>query len=313
MDSLAGIGSRTELRTVTTFNSELAYVAMSHDEYIGVHGGKISVAASYVYSRPKELSVVPLNLQTSSETANVTYSQPIFRRRSHNLYVHGGVSAFNSITNVFGIRDTEDRVRSASVGLTLDGADRFGGVSVVDLAFSQGLKGLGATRAGDQLLSRSTGRADFRKATLYAQRLQSLSPRWSVLVGLNGQFAATDLLASEMFSFGGELFGRGYDPSVLLNDHGVATKIDLRYSQTWSGPRPVTLTPYVFGDTGKVWQRTRIPGIDASATAASAGGGVRLNIGTTYSAFAEVGKPFNAIVGQDPRRSARVYAGVTVR
>ncbi|MFI5179238.1 MAG: ShlB/FhaC/HecB family hemolysin secretion/activation protein [Vicinamibacterales bacterium] len=311
--SLVGVASSTELRTVTSFNKELTYLALSHNQFIGAEGGNLSLAASYVYSQPKELSVVPLNLTTWSGTASVSYTQPILRRRSHNLYLHGGLSAFNSTTTVFGINDTIDRVRSVSLGLTYDGADGLGGVNVVDLAFSQGLTGLGASRAGAELLSRATGRADFRKTTLYAQRLQSLGGKWSLLFGLNGQYAATDLLASEMFSVGGELFGRGYDPSALLNDHGAAAKLDLRYSQTWGGRRPISLMPYVFGDAGRVWQRTPLPGLASSESLASAGGGIRLSVGTLLSGFVEVGKPFNTIVGQDTSRNARVYAGVSVR
>jgi len=313
LNSLVGVASRTGLRTVTSLNKELTYVALSHDQYIGAEGGSLAIAASYVASQPKELSVVPLNLKTWSATASVSYTQPILRRRSHNLYLHGGLSAFDSTTTVFGINDTIDRVRSVSLGLTYDGADRLGGVNVADLAFTQGLTGLGAKRAGAELLSRATGRADFRKATLYAQRLQSLRGQWSLLVGLNGQYAATDLLASEMFSVGGELFGRGYDPSALLNDHGAAVKMDLRYSQTWGHHRPVTLVPYVFGDAGRVWQRTPLPGLASSESIASAGGGIRLSVGPRLSAFVEAGKPFNTVVGQETSRSARVYAGVSVR
>ena len=70
---------------------------------------------------------------------------------------------------------------------------------------------------------------------------------------------------------------------------------------------------FLYANAGKVWQRTPEPGLDVTAKAASAGGGVRLSIGAVFSAFVEVAKPFNTIVGQDTNRNARVYAGVTMR
>lgn len=310
--SLVGVASRTELRGVTTFNPELTYVALAHDQFVGANGGKIGIAASYVYSQPQELAIVPLDLITRSATVTLSYSQPILRRRSRNLYLHGALEAFDSTSNVFGVKDTVDRVRSLSLGVTYDGADRLGGVNVLDVAFTQGLRGLGASSNGERFLSRATGRTDFRKASLYVQRLQSLPAHWSLLVGADGQYAYTDLLSSEMFSVGGELFGRGYDPSALLNDHGAALKLDLRYSQTWYGRRPTTLMPYAFVDLGRVWQRTRVPGIDVSQSAASAGGGIRLNVRGRFSEFIEVAKPMTRMVGQESR-DYKLYAGVSIR
>ena len=146
-------------------------------------------------------------------------------------------------------------------------------MNIADIEYSHGLKGLGASDNGDEYLSRPGGRSDFSKATLYAARIQSLPANWSVVVAANGQYAFTDLLAPELFSVGGEQFGRGYDASELLNDHGAALKIDLRYAHTWGGRRPVTLMPYIFGDAGRVWQRTPFAGGESQQTLSSAGGG----------------------------------------
>jgi hemolysin activation/secretion protein len=312
LQSLVGAASRTELRSVTTFTNELFYAAVAHDQFIGAHGGKVGIAASYVYSKPQELSIVPLRLNEQSDSLHVSYSHPIIRRRSRNLFVRGMLTAFDSTSRVFNVTDTVDHVRSVTVGATYDGADRLGGVNLFDVAFSQGLQELGASREGDQILSRSTGRVDFRKSTIYAQRVQSLPAGWSLLFGASGQYAFTDLLASEMFSVGGEWFGRGYDPSTLLNDHGAALKLDLRYSLRL-GAKPITLMPFAFGDAGRVWQRTPFRGIEPSQSIASAGGGAWLNVGRQFAGFIEIAKPFEPIVGQSATRGVRVYAGVSVR
>ena len=313
VNALQGGASRTELRGVSTLDHELLYASLAHDRFVGAGGGKFGVTASYVYSAPQELAVVPLNLTTHSETGTLTYSYPLVRSRARNLYVRGTLSAFDSTTRVFGIKDTVDRLRAARLGLTYDAADRLGGVNIADLEFSQGLPWLGASGNGDALLSRSTGTTDFRKLSLYAARLQPLPANWAIVLGLNAQYSLTDLLASELFSVGGELFGRGYDPSELLNDHGAAVKADLQYSWRLGGRTATTLVPYGFVDAGKVWQRTPFEGVESSQSAISAGLGARLSIGRRVSGFAELAKPLTRIVGQESNRKARIYAGLSVR
>lgn len=311
-DGLLG-ASRTDIRQVTTLTPELTYVAASHEQVLGTHGGRIGVSGSYVYSRPQELSIVPLDLTTNSVTATVAYTQPLVRRRSRNLYLRAALSAFDSSSTIFGIEDTTDRVRAVRLGLTYDSGDGLGGVNIADLEFSQGLLGLGASVNDDAYLSRPNGRADFQKAVLYAARIQALPANWSLAVATNAQYAFTDLLAPELFSIGGEQFGRGYDPSEVLNDHGAAVKVDLRYLHAFGGGRQMALMPYVFGDAGRVWPRTHVEGLEAAQSLATAGGGVRLQVGARVAGFVEFARPLDRIVGQENNRTARVYAGISIQ
>ncbi len=189
-------------------------------------------------------------------------------------------------------------------------------MNIADFEFSQGIPGLGASAAGDEYLSRQAGRTDFRRAALYAARMQSLPASWSVLVGVNAQYAFTDLLSPELFSFGGEQFGRGYDFAQLLNDHGAAIKLDLRYSHTWqhgSGNLTPTLMPYGFVDAGQVWQRTPFPGIDSTQSAVSAGVGASLNLGGRLSSFVEFARPLTSVFGDGDARDGRIYAGISIQ
>ncbi len=313
LHSMLGGASLTELRGVTTADRELGYLAAAHDRLVGTEGTKIGVAGSYVYSRPQELAFIPLELTTKSQTFTLNVSRPLVRRRAHNLYARAALSVFDSKTTVFGVKDTADRVRAVRVGLTFDASDGLGGINLADLELSQGIAALGASNNGDRYLSRPTGRTDFRKATLYAARLQSLSSRWSAALVLNGQYALTDLLSPELFAAGGEQFGRGYDFAEVLNDHGVAAKLDVRYGHTWSGRRPATLMPYAFFDFGEVWQRTRLPGLDRTQSIASTGAGLRFSLGLKLSGFVEFARPLTKIVGQERNRSGRIYAGLSLQ
>ena len=305
--------SLTSVRGVTTLDRELGYLAAAHESLVGAEGTRIGVAGSYVYSRPQDLAVVPLDLRTTSGTFTVSVFQPLVRSRTKNLSARAALSAFDSTTTVFGVKDTADRVRAVRLGLTFDASDGLGGINLADLEFSQGIAALGASANGGRYLSRSTGRTDFRKATLYAARLQLLPAGWSLALAVNAQYALTDLLSPELFGVGGEQFGRGYDFAEILNDHGVAAKVDLRYSDTRLGGTAATLMPYVFYDFGRVWQRTPSPGLDTTQSAASAGAGLRVSFGRRLSGFVELGKPLTRIVGQEKNRRARIYTGLSVQ
>ena len=312
LHNLLGGASITELRQVTTFTPELTYVGASHDQFIGTHGSSISIAGTYTYSKPQELLFIPIELTTNTTTLTLSYSHPILRSRSANLYARGTFSLFDSTSKVFGVKDTVDRLRPARIGLTYDVADGLGGINVADLEYSLGIDGLGASSKDDPYLSRPGGRPDFQKVAFYGARSQTLPAGWSIGVAGAAQYAFTDLLSPELFSVGGEQFGRAYDPSELLGDHGVALRIDVGRTHVWRGPHPISLMPYVFADAGRVWTRTSFPGFESSQTATSAGAGLRLNIGAQMGGFVEVAKPLDRIVAQERSRDLRVFAGLSI-
>jgi hemolysin activation/secretion protein len=227
-----------------------------------------------------------------------------------NLSVRGTFSFFNGETDFEGTELSKDRIRAVRVGLAWDAIDAWRGVSLADLELSQGLKGLGASPFGDPLASRAGGRPDFTKVALYAARLQSLAPRWSVLAAVNAQYAFNELLAPEEFAYGGEQFGRAYDAAELLGDSGVAFKIDLRYSARteWALAREVM--PYAFYGIGAVWQRSPPPGQGARSSAANVGAGVRVTGERGVSGYLEVAKPLTKIVTEEGNKNARVFVAV---
>ncbi len=311
LNSGLGLQDRTGVRIVSTLNRELEYFSLSHDQQIGSEGGKLGLQLSVVRSRPDESrSFIPLNLETRSNSGSISYSYPLLRSRSENLYLRGGISAHDGTTQVFGVVDTEDRIRALRFGLNYDLADRYRGINVFDAEIAHGLRGLGASNVGDLDLSRASGKPDFTKLSLYAARLQSLAQKWSLLVALSAQYAATDLLAPELFSFGGDQFGRAYDPSELVGDSGAAMKLELRYTN--SLPDGLGYTAYGFYDAGYVRQRTPAGG-PACESAASAGLGLRYNYGRYLSGFVELAKPLTRIVAAEGNRKARAYAGLSLR
>lgn len=312
LNSVLELQERTTLRVVSSGNEKMTFVSFAHEEKIGPDGGKLNLSASVVRAKPKEMSLIPLNIETSSQTYALAYSYPLIRRRSANLFLRVGFYAHNGKTEFFSEDNTRDRIRAFRLGGTYDLADSWRGTNLLDIELSQGIKGLGSSHNHDMMLSRLNGRVDFTKATLYMGRLQQLTTRWSALAAINVQYAWTDLLSSELFSFGGEQFGRGYDPSELVGDHGIAGKLELRFTDTLPIGFAFSYTAYGFYDVGIVYQRT--PSDDnRTESAASAGLGVRMGLGKYVSCYAELAKPLTRDVSSKGNRDTRGYAGVSIR
>ncbi len=309
---LAGV-SRTAAKLVSTGDRELLFGHLQHEQVLSSEGTKLVVAATAARSRPDlQAALGTAMLQTDSRTLSVAVQHPLMRSRSQNLYVRLGVTAYNGETRTNATLTGEDRIRAVRLGLTWDRADSLQGLNVVDAELSQGLARLGASGRDDPNKSRTAGRPDFTKLTLYAARLQSLARRWSVLVAANAQYALNDLLSPELFSVGGEQFGRGYDASELLGDHGAALKFELRYTGLADVAWLPNYTLYGFYDTGLVRRRSPV-NEPVHASLASAGVGVRFGTDRRLSGFFEVAQPLTRPVAARGDRDTRSYAGVAAK
>ncbi|NJD36612.1 MAG: ShlB/FhaC/HecB family hemolysin secretion/activation protein [Betaproteobacteria bacterium] len=319
--NLFGLQDHTQLRYAFAPAGELSYYSLLHEQPVGSSGGKLSFLASHARSEPEELYIIPVDNKTWSDSMSLTYSHPLIRTRAGNLQARATLSAHDGDTSsIFGFYKTKDRLRVLRFGLSYDKADIWNGINLLDVEFSQGLKGLGASDNGYvsdngssiTTLSRPAGKVDFQKINLYLSRIQTLSPNWSALAALSGQYAYDNLLSSELFSYGGEPFGRGYDPSEMVGDPGAALKLELRYADSLDLGMPLPYTLYGFYDVGKVWQRS-VAGFSSSDSAASAGLGLRFAVGQYYSGFLEVANPIDHDVFAEGDRNARFFMGLSAR
>ena len=312
-EAALGQGDSSGLRLVSTLDPELNYLSLFHEQALGTDGTRIGANLGWVRSQPDTSRVfIPLDLETVSVTGSIALSQPLRRSRGENLSLRAAFTTYDGATELFGVRDTEDRIRALRLGFTYDLADAWRGVNIVEMELGQGLNAFGASQAGDPDLSRANGKPDFTKLNLYAARLQVLAPRWSLLAAVNAQYAFADLLAPELFSFGGEPFGRGYDPAELVGDDGLAAKLELRRTDALAAGPLTAATAYGFYDFGYVRQRTP-GGFPASESAASAGAGLRFDAGRHVSGFVELAKPLTRIVAAEGDKSLRGYAGLSLR
>jgi hemolysin activation/secretion protein len=313
LNSVLGLHERTSIRAVSSFDRELNFAALAHEHPVGAEGGRLGLSISGVSSIPGRAANLNFDgLETSSVSGALAYRHPLLRTRAHNLYLRGALTWFDGESEFAATTLTEDRIRALRLGLTWDMADRWRGVNIVDLELGQGIDALGARRSGSANLSRADGRSDFTKASLYAARLQSLAPNWSLLVAASGQRAFSTLLSPELFAYGAEPFGRGHDASELVGDSGAAGKLELRWAGQADLGVPAGYTVYGFYDAGKVWRRDPVNQPRAES-ATSAGLGLRFSVARGFTGFVELAKPLTRDVAAEGDRDARLFGALAYR
>jgi hemolysin activation/secretion protein len=238
------------------------------------------------------------------------------RSRAQNLYLRAAFTTFDGQSEFSSADLSNDSIRALRLGATYDLADSARGITTADLEVARGLDALGARAQGtaESPLSRAGGRADFTKVSLYLARLQSLGSSWggswSALAAISAQHAFDTLLAPELFAFGGDTFGRGYDPSELAGDSGEALKFELRYGGFAPDLGLQSYSVYGFYDVGRVRRREPV-NESVSERASAAGLGLRMT-GRRWQGLLEYAIPLDHDVAAEGNRDARFFFGIQV-
>jgi hemolysin activation/secretion protein len=220
----------------------------------------------------------------------ISISHPFIRSRARNLSVHGTFDITDDDIEQNAAPFNSDYLRVFRLGASYNFADTLlqPATNLVAAEVSQGVNILGASQSNSPLLSRPGAGPVFTKLTANASRQQPVTDHISVLLAATGQYAKDMLLPAEQFGFGGTDFGRGYDPSQLLGDSGIAAKIELQYTDTPTLSWLQGYQFYVFYDAGRVSsQGLPLAGQTLDRSATSTGAGVRVNVTDWASGFIE--------------------------
>lgn len=267
--------------------SEMAAVA--YDALLSSEGLSLNTSASLSTSKPQR-ELKALDVRSNVRSGQATLSWPLVRSRTVNVRAVGQLELRDVDTDIAGAAFTRDRLRVLRLGVSVDRADAWSGLSAARLTLHQGLDALGARRKGDPLASRVNGRSNFTKFTLDLTRLQQLGPRSSLMLALTGQQSTGALLASEEMGLGGASFGRGYDEGEIAADNGVAASLELRHNPGWAWA-PGETQVYAFADGGRLRaHRDGAPLLHARSLS-SVGGGLRANLSRNAFATLELAKP----------------------
>lgn len=299
-------GSETRLHGVAATDfEELRYLSLEHKQSIGSNGATFHFVADVSQTEPG-FDLEEFDVEGESYGLSAKISYPLVRQRKQNLTVEGGFRAENSKTDILGERLYKDQMRVLFGGLSYEFADQMRGVNFLSLDLSQGIDGLGAGSKGGIQRSRPDGEFDFTKLNWRASRLQHLWSYFSILVDLEGQLTSDGMLSSEEFGFGGPEFGRGYDPSELVGDRGVAGKAELRFDAHPGVTLLEDIQLYAFYDIGKIWNEDSANQED-DESASSAGFGGRFFFNKYLYGNLEFAKPLTRDVAIEGDRDPRVY------
>ncbi|GHU18542.1 hypothetical protein FACS189475_04200 [Betaproteobacteria bacterium] len=298
LNALPFIGSKTTL-SYSQANDRREYYStqIAHSQQFA--NGLIA-SASYAYSNspdPDSDFARLFDYETQSKTFTAGVSYPFIRSRDTNLSAGLSYEHRNSESRLIGERYTTDRLRNLIFNINFDFSDEWGGTTQIIPSLTRGLNWSDATDR-DPNASTPIAPAVFTKGNLYLSRNQSLPHNLSLFVAAEAQYTDSPLSSYNRFSLGGNQFGRGYDPGIIENDHGLAASLEGRWNGTLSN---MSIQPFLFIDWGKTWADKRMNGSLQKEYLASAGLGARLTgklPGTTplrFSLTAFVGKPLRAV------------------
>ncbi|MEQ8441361.1 MAG: ShlB/FhaC/HecB family hemolysin secretion/activation protein [Alphaproteobacteria bacterium] len=265
---------------------ELDFFELTHVEHIGFEGLTVTGNVGFVRSEPGS-TLNALDIVSQSASAELSVSYPIFRSRSFSLIAEGAFAARNSSTDLLGERLFEDNIRTIQAGFTADYADTLDGLTLIHGAVTKGLPILGHSDSNSSSLSRSNARTDFLKFSGEAYRIQNLPYQLSLMTTAMGQISADPLVSGEEFGVGGPVIGRGYAPSEITGDHGVAAAVELRWTPPVDIPYFDNYQLFGFYDFGAVVDYQT----DDMDTLASAGGGIRTEMFDNLDASILFGQP----------------------
>jgi hemolysin activation/secretion protein len=191
-----------------------------------------------------------------------------------------------------------------------DKTDNWQGYNIARTTLSHGISGLGSNSARDSNTSREDAKPDFTKLEIAVKRLQGITPEWSLLASGAAQLSSGSLYSSEEFGYGGQEFGRAFDPSEIVGDHGVAGSLELRYNGL-NNSSSFNLRPYIFYDIGTVWNEGNAQ--ISRLSAASTGGGIYITSDMDISANLALALPLiqdieTPIYGQNNKSPRLIFS-----
>lgn len=295
---LTGLGDRTTATVFTTSDlNEQQTLQLGHDFRLGSQGLGVSGTFTYAWARPDvpgdDIDVLA---RTLFATAEVNY--PFIRRQSHTVRGAIGMDYVNQDVDLGKIDLTRDKLRVGFARFTADAASlNFSrrGYSLTEPMWR--LSALAELRRGFDIFGASggcgegfancfgpgqtptsraeaDGTASVMRGSIYGEYRPM--PRFTLALGLRGQYANEPLASFEEFSAGNYTVGRGYDPGTLLGDRGLGVQAEARFGSIVPETlRAAAFEPYVFFDYARIRNEDRLFTVDASRDLSSVGGGVR--------------------------------------
>jgi len=269
---LVGLTPRTTFGVYFSEDGESQQAAQASVEALLSPGGlKAQIDAAYALARPGD-RLAPLEIEGRTTFFSGEISHPIEVRRGFIAGWRVGFEAIDQRTEFFGSTLlNDDSLRVARLGVRADGLWR-GAVWNADVDLRRGVKGLGASEAGDTGLSRPDADPEALVVRAETSAALAIGPG-AMRLAARGQHTDASLLAFEEFNFGALSGGRAFVPGAIAGDRGVA--LNLEVSSPAFVYKRVTAQPFAFVDAARAWNEGVAP--VRRQDGASAGAGLRVD------------------------------------
>jgi hemolysin activation/secretion protein len=274
-----GFFESTDLLVVTNpvAPQELTFISLAQSVPLGFTGFSVGYGIGHSLSNPGGLSR-DLRLFSEVSTANIELNYALLRSVERNVIVTAALNGNNSNVDILGTPVTRERTRWASLGFKYD--DAIGGVRFILNPVL--LHGIDAFESNVQTV-------DFAAATISGVATTNFTESLSAKLLFNGQYAFTRLPATVLGYYGGQAFGRAYDPGAIAGNSAVAGTFELSQGINTKVSWLPGLSLFAYADYGAVWNP---PGVGYGfASLSSAGFGIRTGIGEHLIASALVAQP----------------------
>lgn len=227
-------GDNLDLRVMAAQGMHTAFGRISYETPVGYTGLRLGgglARVQYELGGP----FAPLRPTGVGNVADLSFSYPLIRQRSTNLFLRGALDD-KRLTDRFeavGFQ-TRKRIHGVSLGISFERRDHWGGGGYTSLNAQAYLGTLDIRDPLSELFDRPPfgydTQGDFSKFTLQFARLQYLAPRLSLFVGTGMQRASKNLDTYEKLSLGGPKAVRAYATGEVLVDDGWLGTVELRYA-----------------------------------------------------------------------------------
>ncbi|MFC5743009.1 ShlB/FhaC/HecB family hemolysin secretion/activation protein [Dyella tabacisoli] len=274
-NSPLGYGDNLDLRALVSEHGGTAFGRLSYEAPIGHEGIRAGVGATQAdYSLGGKFE--PLDAIGRARIYDGSLTFPLVRQRSQNFFLRLAVDRKELTDELRAVHyQSHKRVQGISAGWAWERRDNLLGGGYFS---SNGVLYLGNLRIADPNLraldqgpygNHTSG--DFAKLTFQFSRLQALSPKQTLFLGIGAQLSNHDLDASEKLSLGGHDTVRAYAQGEVLADQGFIANLEYRYALRKD------LTTYAFYDVSRGWLNRSHQSPDGRPIRSLRGPGVGLN------------------------------------
>lgn len=230
------IGDNLDVRALVAQAADTAYGRVGYDAPIGNDGLRAGVGVSQLfYSLGREFEALGAHGNAAVVDASLTY--PLVRTRTQNLIVRAGME-FRDLRDKISAIDSNSRktLIQGGVGMSYEGRDAWLGGGFNSAGLDLYVANLDIRTQPQEAIDqgpfgRHTEGTGLRVA-FFATRLNTVTARSSVFLGITGQLASKNQDSSSRIALGGPRAVRAYSAAEALVDEGMVATAEYRYAVT---------------------------------------------------------------------------------